>query len=82
MLIDVKGKYGKFLKLGIQTNPGKTIRRALKVAKLWAPKNAKSFNMEFFNTDYHGTKNVDNDTGYATIKVYYFTAKTEGEYDI
>jgi len=81
MLIDCKGKYGKFLLLGVQTNKGNTYDEAIKQCLAWKPKNAKSFNMNITHTDYEG-RPVENETGFANVKVSYFSTKTEGKIQI
>lgn len=81
MLIDLKGKYGKTIRLGVQTNKGNTFASSVLMAKAWAPKGAKSFSFTSFHTDYHG-RPVDEETGYATITVSYFSTIKEGEYEI
>jgi len=81
MLIDCKGKYGNFLILGVQTNKGDTYNGALKMSVHWKPKNAKSFDMDITHTDYKGLS-VKNETGFARVKVSYFTTKEEGKIQI
>jgi hypothetical protein len=77
MLINAKGRYGKHLTLGIQTNPGNAINVVELRARQWAPNNAKSCTICFRDTDYHGlTEN--HPTGFATIEVRYFTTAKEG----
>ena len=79
MIIDCKGKYGKFLRLGIQTNVGKVQAEAIKKARIWAHKKAKSFTFSLINTDYHGIPKQE-ETGYADIDVLYYTTQKEGEH--
>ena len=81
MLIDCKGKYGKFLILGVQTNKGNTYNEAIKISNAWKPKNAKSFDMNITHTDYEG-RPVETETGFANLKVSYFSTKTEGKIPI
>ena len=80
MIIDCKGKYGKFRWLAIQTNKGNVDKEAVKMAKRWAPKKCKSFSIATIeHTDYHGDT-VEHETGFASITVYYYTTKKEGRY--
>ena len=82
MKIDGKGKYGTYLCLGIQTNKGNVNTEALKMAKSWAPKKAKSFTiLKLEHTDYEGHA-VENETGFAIITVQYYTTKKEGKKDL
>ena len=82
MIIDCKGKYGKFLRLGIQTNKDNVKNASLKMAKAWKPKNAKSFTITHLtHTDYHGNFS-EVITGYATINVNYFNTTNEGKYNV
>ena len=79
MLIDAKGKYGKFLKLGVQTNKGNTQAEALRMAIAWRQPKAKSFTIiRFQHTNYNG-ETVEEETGFADIWVNYFTTQKEGE---
>ena len=79
MIIDPKGRYGKFLYLGIQTNVDNIEADILFKARAWAPKNCKSFTIKGFkHTDYHG-HSVDEPTGYGNFNVYYYTTLKEGE---
>lgn len=66
-------------RLGVQTNAGDTENRAIKTCKAWAPKRAKSFSMAITHTDYRGTP-TDNETGYATVRVTYFSGPHDGEH--
>lgn len=80
MKIKVNGKHNKdYLVLGVQTNKGNTQAASEKMAKSWAPKNAKSFNMNISHTNYKG-RSVKAETGCANISVSYFTNKKEGKY--
>lgn len=82
MIIKVKGKYSdEFLLLGVQTNKDNIQKASEEKAIAWAPKKAKSFDMEICNTDYEGCT-VDKETGYANITVSYFTTTKEGKYII
>ena len=80
MILDCKGKYGKFLQLGVQTSKGNVQDRAISLAHNWSPKRAKSFTItKLIHTDYHGRPEKD-ETGYATIHVEYYSTKKEGEH--
>lgn len=76
---DCGGKYKGCLVLGIQTNITLVESTADWKARMWAPRNAKSFTItELRHTDYHGhTKQKE--TGFATITVEYFTSSKEGK---
>lgn len=78
MQIDAKGKSGKHLVLGVQTNKGNTLEQANWLARQWAPKCSKSLTFKLKHTDYHGVESPV-ETGYATITVEYFSTATEGE---
>lgn len=82
MLIDCKGKYGKFITLGVQTNKDKVQEASIKMANEWAPNRSKSFTISrLTHTDYHGLPvPIKHPTGYATIEVYYYTTEKEGEH--
>ena len=78
-MIDAKGCQGKHLTLGVQTNPGKVLAKADWLARQWASKQARSFTIQSLrHTDYDGNAS-DVETGYARIKIAYFTTKKEGE---
>ena len=80
MKIKVNGKYNKdYLLLGVATNKGNIQAASEKMAIAWSPKNAKSFDMIITHTDYEG-RIVETKTGYANIKVSYFTTPQEGKY--
>ena len=79
MQIHANGKYGKSLKLGVQTNIGDVQKRAICVATAWAPNGSKSFTIESLrHTDYHGATQLQ-ETGYATIVVSYYSTRKEGK---
>lgn len=79
MLIDAKGKYGKHLKLGIQSNPNNVNNTALWLAKQWAPKTCKSLTIsKLSHKDYHGNCS-DKVTGFADIEVQYYSTLKEGK---
>jgi hypothetical protein len=78
MLIDAHGRYGKTLKLGVQTNKGNVNKHALWLAKLWSPKGTKSFSFSITHTDYNGIPTTE-ETGYANMIVSYYSTKKEGE---
>lgn len=79
MLIDAKGKYGRHLWLGVQTNPGLVASRADWLARQCTPKRAKSFTITSLrHTDYHGNPS-DVETGYANITVEYYSTEKEGK---
>jgi len=69
------------MRLGVQTNVGKTLEHALWKIRKWSPPKAKSFSFKLVNTDYHGHYS-DIETGYATIYVTYFDKPDEGEYRV
>lgn len=79
MIIDANGIYGKFLILGVQTNKGNTHAAAIRMANSWAPQKARSFDMTVSHTDYHG-RSSDEETGYARVKVIYYSTLKEGKY--
>lgn len=79
MLIDAKGKYGKTLRLGVQTNKGNVHNYSLWLAKQWSPNDARSLTFSLTHTDYHGNSATE-ETGFATITVSYFTTKDEGKH--
>ncbi len=82
MQIDAKGRYGKHLVLGIQTNIKDLDDRIIYVAKSWAPSGCKSFSItKIIHTDYNG-KVEEKPTGYADIHVSYFSTIEEGEMDM
>jgi len=65
--------------LGIQTSIGNVQARANWMARQWAPRRAKSFTIQALkHTDYHGMS-VDSETGYAEIRVMYYTTLKEGK---
>lgn len=82
-IINIKdSKYGDFLRLGASSNFGLHKQTALFKARIWAPKGAESFNIEFVN--YHEIRSevgnfhvVD-----ATIEVTYFTTREEGKFRV
>ena len=79
MQIDAKGKYGKELHLGVQTNVGETLKKVMVLSQHWAPKKAKSFTItSMMHTDYHGNEQLK-ETGYATFTVAYYSTKKEGK---
>lgn len=79
MLINAKGRQGNLRVLGVQTCAGNVSTRADWLARQWAPSRAASFTIQSLrHTDYHGYP-AEVETGYATIKVAYFTTKKEGE---
>jgi len=83
MKIKVNGKFSKdYFVLGVATNKGNTQAASEKMAKSWAPKNAKSFNINISHTDYKGRNkvSVETETGYADISAFYFTTKKEGKH--
>lgn len=67
--------------LGIQTNVGNTFENAIWKARKWATGKAKSFSFVLTHTDYHGHVQ-DHETGYASIKVTYYTKVKEGQYPV
>lgn len=69
------------MRLGVQTNVGKTLQHAIWKIRKWAPKKAKSFSFKLTHTDYHGSFS-DIETGYATIYVTYFAKADEGKYTV
>lgn len=80
-LVDAKDR-GDFLSLGVQTNPDRLLEDSISKANAWAPSQAKSFTIiESQNTNYHG-HHVTEVTGYASIKVAYFTTMREGKYQV
>jgi len=83
MQITIKDSIFKdFLRLGIQTNKGDVQRRSIWLASRWAPKRCKSFTIKrLCHTDYNGVP-VEQETGYATMDVIYFTTIKEGEIKI
>lgn len=73
---------GDTLTLGVQTNPEELEADSITKANSWAPSRAKSFTiLESRNTNYHG-HSVAQVTGYATIKVAYFTTVKEGKHQV
>lgn len=82
MLLEVNGKYGNYLSLGVQTNPGNTTNQAHWLAKKWAPEKAKSYTIKNFrHTNYYGVV-AQEETGYAEFDVWYYSTKKEGEFVI
>lgn len=80
MKIKVNGRNGdSFLLLGVQTNKGNVQNEVHRKVRSWAPSRAKSYTVfSFFHTNYHGVR-VEEETGYATFCVEYFTKLNEGE---
>lgn len=73
---------GDTLTLGVQTNPEDLLADSISKGNAWAPRLAKSFTIiESQNTNYHG-HHVVQITGYATIKVAYFTTVKEGKHQV
>jgi len=80
MQINCKGKFGKNLNLGVQTNKDKVASKSISLARSWAPTKAKSFSIvKLFNTDYHG-RLTNYITGYASIEVCYYSTEKEGDH--
>ena len=67
--------------LGVQTNPNKVWEAAHRLAHTWKPKGAKSYRMILMHTDYSGRMS-DDVTGYASIKVEYYTTTREGNFEL
>ena len=67
--------------LGVQTNPDKVWEAAHRLAKTWKPGKAKSYRLALMHTDYNGRLS-DDVTGYASIKVEYYTTVSEGTHSI
>jgi hypothetical protein len=65
------------LNLGVQTNDGLVMDEAHALAVAWAPRPAKSYTVCIRHTDYNGRDEI-HETGYAHIKVRYFTTRSEG----
>jgi hypothetical protein len=83
MRIKVNGRQDKYaLTLGIQTNARDVLNAAHFKAKAWAPSDAKSYSfLSLTHTDYHGYP-AEEETGYATVVVAYFTRNDEGQYKV
>lgn len=69
------------LNLGVQTSVGKTLANAILKARQWSPSKAKSFSFVLTHTDYHGHIQ-DHETGYASVKITYYSKVNEGRYVI
>jgi len=70
--------------LGVQTNVGNTLERAIWKCRKWAPETpetAKSFTFNLVHTDYYGNYR-ETETGYATVNVAYFSKPDEGQYKV
>lgn len=82
MKLKVDGKNPDYLRLGVQTNTNLIFQDALKRARAWAPKKAKSFTIsKFQHTDYHGYPS-EIKTGYASFIVEYFSTRKEGKHRV
>lgn len=81
--LEVNGKTGpRFLQLGIQTNPGTVFQVMHWKACVWAPKEAKSYNiLAFWHTDYDDHVSPV-PTGYATFRVEYYSHSKDGIYPL
>lgn len=74
-----------YLQLGVQTNPGCEFLKALWLADRWSPRRAKSFSIiDFVETTYSKlpVDLYEGPTGYARIRVVYYTTSKEGHFKV
>lgn len=66
----------------VQCNKDEVLAEVLLRAILWRHRSAKSFDVyDFYHTDYYGLP-VESPTGYATVKIRYYSRVSEGRFKV